>query len=363
MAKDYYKILGISKSATDEDIKRAYRKLAHQYHPDKASGDESKFKEINEAYQVLGNQEKRSRYDRYGSAEGDDPSHGFSGGQNGFGFGFDPGNLEDLGNVGDIFEMFFEGMGGRKRKIYRRGADLEVIHDLSLEHAYKGLKSSLSINTFIVCEKCAGVGNFAKDGFDDCSACDGRGEVRETRNGFFGSFSQVRECAKCFGAGKIPKKICGVCSGAGRVKGGRKVEIAIAPGIADGQIIKIAGAGEAGARGAEAGDLYVRVRIKPHPVFVRVGDDLVVKKEVSLLDIFLGRPVILESISGKRLEVSVPENFSLKDKIKIDGEGMPRFGAMFGGRGDLYIDPEVKTPKKLSVSVRKKLEDLRGEDF
>lgn len=365
--KDYYKILGVQKGASEDDIKKAYRHLAHQYHPDKSGGDERKFKEINEAYQVLGSKDKRAYYDRFGETS---PGMGggagpFGGGFNpfgegGFGFGFDPGNLGDMGDVGDIFDSIFEGLGvKRKRRTYQRGSDIEAVVEVTLEEAFAGIKKQLRYRTSVVCDKCAGVGHFPDAGFTECAACDGRGEVRETRNSFFGSFSQVRPCAKCSGLGKIPKKICHTCSGAGRMTGERQVDVVIAAGVAEGQIIKLAGLGEAGERGAGVGDLYVRVRVKPNAAFARQGDDLFVKKELSLVDVLLGNPLEMTTIGGKKITATIPEHFSLKDKLKVAGEGMPRFGGY--GHGDMYVELDIKTPKHLSSVAKKLLEELRKE--
>ncbi len=362
--KDYYKILGIEKGANDDDIKKAYRKLAHQYHPDKASGNENKFKEINEAYQTLSSAEKRTYYDRFGSAPRAGGG-GFSGNCNpfagfDFGGGFSAGGgFEDLGSVGDIFEAFFEGFGGKKRKTYKRGADLEVVQEITLEDAYCGVKSDFEIKTYIVCEKCRGVGHTSEAGFTQCSTCDGQGEIRESRNSFFGSFSQVRACAKCFGSGQIPKKVCGTCTGAGRIISNHKVSVAVAAGIADGQIIKLANAGEAGERGGGVGDLYVRIKVNPHAIFKREAHDLIAKANLNLIDILLAKPVAITTISGKKIEVVIPEDFNLKSKLKISGEGMPRLGSF--GKGDLYIDLEVKTPKHLNYAAQRLLEQLRKE--
>lgn len=364
--KDYYKILGVEKSATDDDIKKAYRKLAHQYHPDKSGGDEKRFKEINEAYQVIGNSDKRKTYDRFGAGAFDEMAgegfggfDPFGGNAGGFGFGFDPGNMEDMGGISDIFDMFFEGLGVKRRKTYKKGSDLETRVAITLEEAYAGVKKSIAIKTFVRCEKCGGVGHFPDVGFDKCGTCDGKGEIRESKSGFFGSFSQVRPCAKCFGTGQIPKKICVACLGAGRVTNERKVEVAIAAGISDGQLIKLAGLGEAGERGAGTGDLYVGVTVAPHKIFERHGNDLLLRASVSLLDVLLEKPLIITTIGGKKLEVAIPADFSLKSKMKIAGEGMPRLGGY--GCGDLYIDLEVKTPKHLSSVAKKLLEELRRE--
>ncbi len=355
-AKDYYKILGVEKGATEDDIKKAYRKLAHQFHPDRPSGDEKKFKEINEAYQILSNKDKRGQYDRFGNMG----SGGFSA-DGGFGFGFDPGNInfEDLGSMGDVFDMFFEGLGvKRKRRAYQRGADLEMEQVIDLEDAFHGLETKVKFKTFDICKECAGLGHFSKEGFTQCVACGGRGEIKENRNTFFGSFSQVKTCDKCFGNGQVPNKICKNCLGAGRIKTEKEIKVNIVSGISDGQIIKVAKAGEAGERGAEKGDLYIRVRVKPHAEFVREGDNLLVKKEINLIDVLLGNKISVKTISGGALNIEIPENNNLTEKFRVRGEGMSRLGAY--GRGDLFIQFEVRTPK-LTAKAKKLLDEFKKE--
>lgn len=366
--KDYYKILGVEKGASEEDIKKAYRSLAHQYHPDRAGGDEKKFKEINEAYQILSNKEKKNQYDRFGTtfngsagAQGGNPFAGFGNGGFDFGFGFDPQNMGDVGNMSDIFDAVFEGMGVKRRRTYHRGADLEFKKEITLEEAYVGKKDRIQFQTMIACVACKGVGHMESGGFNECAVCDGRGEIRESQSTFFGNFSKVRACTKCGGVGKIPKKICGVCAGAGRVKGERSVDVDVAPGTADNQIIKIVGAGEAGDRGAASGDLYVNIHVKLHKVFERRGDDLVMKQQVGLLDMLLEKPVVVGTIGGEKITVNIGEEVSLKTPIKIVGGGMPRLGGH--GKGNLYVELDVLTPKKLNTSAKKILEELkRGID-
>src|SRR3989339_77892 len=243
MSNDYYKILGVEKNASDDDIKKAYRKLAHQHHPDKKGGDEKKFKEINEAYQTLSNREKRAQYDRFGNA-----AHGGAGGpggfggfsQGGFGFDFQGG---DFGDLGDIFEAFFDGMGGQKRRTYAHGSDMEMTQDITLEEAYAGVEKTISYKVNVRCASCNGLGHDVKATFSQCKKCDGRGEVRETRSTFFGNFAQVKTCAECHGIGQVPDKRCAGCSGSGVVRGEKKIAVKILPGIADGQIIKMVGGG------------------------------------------------------------------------------------------------------------------------
>lgn len=367
MAKDYYQILGISRTASEEEIKKAYRKLAHEYHPDKPGGNEGKFKEINEAYHVLSDKGRRAQYDRFGAAE---PSAGF-GGFGGFGgaqWGGFPGaaggvppNWEDLGDLGDVFESFFEGMGIRpRRKTYARGSDLEVREEITLEEAFRGVSKTLKFRTFVPCSQCGGKGAEAGSGFLKCETCDGRGEVREQRRTFFGNFAQVRPCAKCHGAGEVPKKACGHCKGFGRVEADRAVKVEILPGVEDGQLIKIKGMGEAGERGTAAGDLYVRVRVKPHAVFARQGNNLIVLRELKVIDLLLGKKAEVPTISGGKLAVEIPANFNLKDNLRVAGEGMPRFGAF--GRGDLFVNFIIKAPKRPSAKAKKLLEELENEE-
>jgi molecular chaperone DnaJ len=358
MAKDYYQILGVTKAATEDEIKKAYRKLAHQYHPDKAGGSEEKFKEINEAYQVLSDKNKRAQYDRFGSA---DPMGGFGAGgfNGGTGFGFDPsqfGNMSDMGDLGDMFESIFEGFGGRAaRKTYEKGADLEIQEQITLEESFRGLTKNLKLRTLVECAKCKGKGAEPGSSFEKCATCDGRGEIREQKRTFFGSFSQVRTCSKCHGTGEIPKKACSVCKGAGRVEGDRDVRIEILPGIEDNQLIQIRGAGEAGERGTAAGDLYVRVRVRPHSVFERHGANLVVARELKVVDLLLGKKIEVPTVAGGRVSVEIPAGFNLKENFRIPGEGMPHFNSY--GRGDLYISFVIKAPKKLDGKAKKALEE------
>jgi len=360
--EDYYKILGVDKSASEEEIKKAYRKLAHQFHPDRPGGDAEKFKKINEAYQVLSNREKRAQYDRFGRVfSGGDFSTG--GGQTpgwDFGFSFDAGQFEDLGNISDIFDAFFEGLGVKSRKkTYYRGSDVEVVQEIELEDAFRGVTKKIIFTTLVKCEHCSGQGYDDRSGLKKCGVCDGQGEIRETRHSFFGNFSQVKTCVKCWGTGQVPEKVCKQCGGSGRVRGEREVLVNIVAGVRDGQIIKIAGAGEAGERGAAAGDLYVRVHVKPHPVFERRGDDLFIKKEIGLLDILLGKTIEFKSIAGEKLSVEIPTGFNLREKLRLPGQGMPRFGSL--GYGDLYVILDVKTPKHLNAKARKLLEELKKE--
>ncbi|MDD5431050.1 MAG: DnaJ C-terminal domain-containing protein [Candidatus Pacebacteria bacterium] len=362
MKKDYYEVLGVPKDAPQEKIKEAYRRLAHKYHPDKSGGDEKKFKEINEAYQILSDAQKRAQYDHFGHAfdganfGGQNPfgnGFEFNFGQNGFDFG-------GMSDLSDIFETLFEGMGVKsKRRSYSRGADLEFVEEIFLEESFRGIKKTINYETFGTCSECQGLGYFEKQGLTKCSNCDGKGEIRETRRSFFGNFSQVKACPKCSGTGQIPNKICGKCSGKGRIKQMKTVDIYIAPGTTEGQLIKITGAGETGEKNAGTGDLFVRIRIKPHHIFQRSGDDLLVKKELNLLDVLLEKKIEIPSISGNKISVEIPKEFDLREKLVIHGEGMPKFGSSH--KGNLYVEFHIKTPKKIDPKLKKFLEDQKND--
>ena len=291
-----------------------------------------------------------------------------SGGFPGAGFDFDFGGQgfgEGMGDLGDIMETFFEGIGMRpSRKTYERGSDLEFHEEITLEEAFRGVTKTLRLRTFVTCAKCGGKGAEAGSGFEKCSTCDGRGEVREQRRSFFGSFSQVKACAKCHGAGEVPRRPCGACKGVGRVESEREVKVELLPGIDDNQLIKIKGMGEAGERGTAAGDLYVRVRVKPHHTFARQGENLIVAQELKIVDLLLGKKIEVPTVAGGKIAVEIPAGFNLKDNLRIPGAGMPRFGqaSMFGAsRGDLFVNFIVKAPKKLSGKAKKLLEELGGE--
>jgi molecular chaperone DnaJ len=373
MAKDYYTILGVQKNASEDDIKKAYRKLAHQHHPDKKGGDEAKFKEINEAYQVLSDKTKRAHYDRFGSA---DPAGGFGGAQwGGFqgnvppgweGVGFDPSQFSGMGDIGDIFETFFGGMGGRpKPKTYEHGSDVEVHETITLEDAFRGVKKRIRVGMHVSCSTCKGKGAEPGSEFEKCKTCDGRGEVREEKRTFFGSFAQVKRCDVCHGAGEVPQKPCRTCRGAGRVEGEREIVVDILPGIDDGQLIKIKDMGEAGERGSATGDLYLRVRVKPHATFERRGADLFITRDVTPLDLLLGKRVEVPTIEGQKTSFEIPVGFNLREPLRVSGEGMPRFGSssnmLRSSRGDLYVNFFIRAPKKPNAKAKKLLEDLEKE--
>ncbi len=376
--KDYYKILGVDKQASEEEIKKAYRKLAHQYHPDKTGGNGDKFKEVNEAYQVLSSKEKRQQYDQFGrvfdgGAGGASPNwggfdfgQGFPGGfssqggpASGWDFNFGDG-VNVGGDFGSIFEGIFEGLGVRKkRRTVHSGSDLRLNLAITLEEVATGSQKELEYETLVKCQACQGRGYDTDSSFKTCEACDGRGEVKETRQSFFGPFTRIKSCPHCFGEGKIPEKICKECRGHGRVKAKKLTRVNIQAGINDGQIIKITGAGEDGEKGASSGDLYLEVNIKPHSLFKRQAADLIYEKKISIPQAVLGAETEIPGLVGKSLLVKIPAGTESGKVLRIKGKGLPHFGRF--GSGDLLIVVKVAIPAKVSSKAKKLLEELQEE--
>lgn len=366
--KDLYSILGVARDASEEDIKKAYRKLAHQYHPDKAGGNEAKFKEVNEAYQVLSHKEKRAQYDRFGSTS-NAPGGGAAPGWEGFsGFGGQGGQWnvnfgEDMGDLGDIFETFFGGQAaGARRPTYTRGSDIEIHEEITLEEAFKGLSKTLRYQTYVECVRCGGAGSEKSKGTKKCTKCQGKGEIREERQTFFGKFAQTRSCPECHGRGEVPNEKCHECKGSGRVMQTREARVEIAPGIEDGQIIKLAGYGEAGEFGHGSGDLYIVVRVKQSTRYERRKSDLITDKDIRIADLLLGREIEMKDVDNAAFNVRVPAGFNVREPLKVAGRGMPRFsGFSSSSRGDLYIRFNLITPKSISSKAKKLLEELDVE--
>lgn len=350
--KDYYEILGVEKGASEEEIKKAYRKLAHQYHPDKNGGDEKKFKEINEAYQILSDRQKRNQYDRFGSAFGGGNPFG---GNQAWNWDVNFSGFEDLGDLEDIFGTFFEGLGMRqRRRTYKRGGDIELLAEISLEEAQSGKVLELEYNTYIQCKLCEGVGYTKGTAFKKCEYCGGNGQIKETRNTFFGGFAHVVSCPECRGAGEKPESVCKSCKGEGRVSHKQRVKVDVRAGVESGQIIKIKGMGEAGENNAISGDLYVKILVDPHSVFERRGDDLWCKKQVSVMDILLGKKITVKNLKGEVVDFVIPQGGNIVDEIRLKGQGMTP-------RGDLVVKLEIETPKHLSKKAKQLLEDLDKE--
>ncbi len=363
--KDYYKILGVSKDAPDEEIKKAYRKLAHEYHPDRPGGNEARFKEINEAYQVLSNKEKKAQYDRFGEVP-EGAAAGYGGawnpfGEGGFSAGFGGFGAQNGFGVDfeDIFEGIFGGSGGQRRRTYTQGSDVELEIQITLEEAFRGVARDIKFKTNVLCDVCGGVGYDRSKGTKKCATCVGKGEVKVERKTFFGNFSQVKLCPDCGGRGEIPNVVCKNCKGEGKVFSSKSVAVDIAPGIEDGQIVKVSGGGEAGSKGGASGDLYIVIRITPHPVFTRKKSDLYVTKDIDLAEALLGKEIGMHDVGGEKFGVVIPTGFSLNEKMKIAKRGMPKFG--MGSRGDLYVTFNLKLPKHLSPRAKKMIEELDDE--
>ncbi|MDO8470511.1 MAG: molecular chaperone DnaJ [bacterium] len=361
--KDYYKTLGITKTATVEDVKKAYRKLAHKYHPDKG-GDALKFKEVSEAYQILSNKDKRAQYDKFGKVfEG-----GGSQGPGGFGWnwqdtaGFDPeeGFSFDLHDFGDIFEDFFTGgVSQTKSRDARRGADIELFVDLPLEAVLFARDEVLSVSRMVSCTRCQGVGAEPGTRVGECFSCRGMGQVQQIRKTMFGTFTKSGICPECEGEGLKPEKLCNVCKGEGRVRNQEQLKISIPAGVDTNQLLKVEGKGDAGKRRGKAGDLYLRIRINPHRVFQRKGDDLYLKMPVSFSQAVMGDDIEIPVIDGGTMPLQVPEGTESGRILKVSGKGLPHFARL--GRGTMFVELEIKVPRKLSQQQKDLLSQLKKE--
>jgi len=362
MGKDYYKILGVDKGASQEEVKKAFRKLAHQYHPDKNGGEENsqKFKEINEAYQVLGNKERRQQYDQFGTTfEG---AQGFGGGQNPFGQGFDFSGFQGFGgqggvdfDLGDIFSSFFTGAapGGRSRN--GRGSNIEVDLEISLKDAVFGSSETISLRKQIKCEACKGTGAEKGSSYETCETCSGTGKIATT---VLGTFRTQTICPDCGGQGKQIKEKCGQCSGQGTITDNVDIKVEIPAGIDNGQSIRLAGQGNAGKNSAPAGDLYIVIHIKDEKGLVREGDDLISEYEVPFTMATLGGEIEVKTIEGK-VKLKIPAGTPSGKKFILRGKGVTHLRAR--GRGDQIVIVNINVPTKLSKKQKELLKELDKE--
>ncbi len=364
MAKDYYEILGVSKSATDDEIKKAYRKLAHKYHPDKSGGDEAKFKEVNEAYQVLSDKSKRSQYDQFGSTF-NQQGFGGAGGQgfSGFDFGdmfsgqgFSNGSFEG-GGFEDIFSSIFGGSSGRNSRRQRKGRDIQVDIEITFEEMVSGTEKTINLYKGVVCDNCQGTGGEPGAEIKTCPTCKGSGKVQKISRSFLGNFSQITECSECKGEGRIFEKKCKKCGGDGRVKEDTVIKVKIPAGIESGQTISYQGEGEAGEFGAVPGDLYVGIHTIPHHEFIRKGLDIFSSVEISFSMAALGGEVEINTISGK-LMLKIPSGTQSGEIFRIKEKGVPVLNGR--GRGNHMVEVIVRTPKKLSREQKRLLEELKN---
>lgn len=352
MAKDYYQILGVERGASKDDIKKAFHRLAHKYHPDKKGGDEAKFKEINEAYQILSDDAKRRQYDSFGSAGGG------QGGPGGFDFsGF---NADDLGGIqfdfGDIFSNIFSGGGRSGGSRTKRGRDISVDIEIPFADAVFGTERTILINKVGQCDKCKGNGAEPGSTLTKCTTCVGKGKIQETRQSFFGVINTWQECPTCHGRGEIPEKPCTVCRGEGVLKRAEEIKVAIPAGIESGEMIRLSGRGEAVSVGV-SGDLYIRVHVEKHPVFRREGADLIMDLPIKLSDSLLGSEQVVKTLDGET-KVQIPAGVTYGEMLRVRGQGV---GTRGGRRGDLVIKVVIKTPTKLSKKAKAIVEELREE--
>lgn len=366
MSKDYYKILGVEKGANAEDIKQAFRKLAHKYHPDKQGGDEAKFKEINEAYQVLGNADKRKQYDQFGATF--DQQGGFGGGMNwddfmkqarqggGFGnVGFDFGGV-DLGDIfGDIFGF---GGSGRQSRRKKRGEDIAIDLQLDFKEAVFGASREIKLNRKILCPACNGDGKEPGSNFINCSECGGHGQVTRMQRTFLGTMQTSATCPKCGGVGKIPEKKCKRCagpaSGGGFVNEVQNLKIEIPTGVNNGDTLELPSHGNAGAGGV--GSLYVNIFVKQSREFERDGWNIISRKKINAFQAMLGDVVDVETVDGT-VELKIPEGTQSGTVFRLRGKGVKHANS----RGDQLVEVEVEIPRKLSRKARKALEEIENE--
>ncbi len=356
MAKNYYDILGVDKKATKDEVKKAFRTLAQKHHPDKG-GDEAKFKEITEAYSTLSDEKKRREYDSYGQT-----FNGGGQGAGGFG-GFDPSQFSGFGNGGVEFDLndLFEGFGdifggGRGRSQTKRGRDISIDIEVSFKESILGGTRSVLITKIGTCDTCEGSGAKPGTSMDTCKTCNGAGRMHETRNSPLGAFTSVRTCPTCEGSGKIPKEKCATCSGNGVMRKEEEIKIQIPKGIDGGEMMRMPGQGEAVKNGV-SGDLYIKVHVKPHPVFKKEGMNLVMHMPMKLTDALLGTTATIETIEDKKLEVTIPAMTDAQQTLRLKGKGV----SIDGSTGDLLIRLVATMPKKLSGKAKKAIEELKAE--
>jgi molecular chaperone DnaJ len=353
--RDYYEVLGVERSATLEEVKRAYRQMARKHHPDVNPDDkaaEEKFKEIAEAYEILSDEQKRAAYDRYGHS-----ANGNGGGSGGEGFGGS--------GFGDIFDLFFGGAagGGARRGGPQRGNDLRYNLEVSLEEAYTGIEKEIRFPRVETCETCRGTGGKPGTSPTTCVQCAGQGQVRQTQSTFLGQIQTVVTCPRCSGRGKIYPETCETCKGAGRERKTKVLNLTVPPGVDDGMQMPIRDEGEGGTLGGPAGDLYVFFQVKEHNKFQRQGRDLFAEIPISFTQAALGDDISVPAVNGENGEIKVPEGTQTGTTFRLRGFGMPdvRNAAV---KGDLHATVRVVVPTKLTEDEKKALREfanLRGE--
>src|SRR3989344_1712282 len=370
MARDYYQILGVSKSASKDEIKRAYRRLAHEHHPDKGgSGDEAKFREVNEAYQILSDDGKRAQYDRFGETFEQSKARGgggfsgsgdFSDFMKNYGQNFSQGPFSGMEfDFGDIFSDMFGGTSRRSRR--EKGIDLETAIEIDFLESVFGVEKELHLEKRDLCKRCSGSGAEPGSKVVTCPKCHGQGQIISRQNTILGTIQQAQVCDRCSGSGKIPEKPCSECRGEGARKQKKTVKVTIPAGIDSGQRLKITSEGEVGYKGSKSGDLYVEIRVRPHPEFVRDGYNIHTEVPVSFFQAVLGGKVEVNTVDGK-VELKIPAGIQSGKVLSLKGKGVPHIEGR--GRGDQLVTVRLVTPTKLSrkeKEIFKKLAEERGE--
>ncbi len=354
--KDYYEVLGVDKSASDDEIKKAYRSMAKKYHPDLHPGDkdaEMHFKEVNEAYEVLSDPTKKAKYDQYGHA-GVDPNFGAGG----YGGGF----TGDFGDIGDIFSSFFGGgFGGGRRadpNQPRRGADTSTTVNLSFEEAAKGCKKTVKVTRIENCTECDGTGAAKGSTPKTCPSCHGTGQINVTQRTPFGAMQSTRVCDQCRGTGKIIDDPCKTCAGKGKVRRTKEQTVDIPAGVDDGQYINLRGGGDMGSNGGPAGDLHINISVRPHPIFEREGFDVYCEIPITFAQAALGSDITVPTLDGK-VEFTIPAGTQNGDQFKLRGKGIRRLN--YSGCGDQYVKVNVEIPKSLSKKQQELLKKFDAE--
>ncbi|MTJ83951.1 MAG: molecular chaperone DnaJ [Telmatospirillum sp.] len=347
--RDFYEVLGVAKGASADELKKAYRKLAMQFHPDRNPDDpkaDEKFREVNEAYDVLKDEQKRAAYDRFGHAA-------FEQGRGGGGFGGGAGDFHFAGGFADIFdEMFGEFMGGRRGgNAAARGADLRYNMEISLEEAFSGKSTQIKVPSSVVCDDCKGSGGAGGSQPVECTTCRGMGKVRATQ----GFFTIERSCPTCHGLGKVIKDPCRTCGGSGRTQREKTLQVNVPPGVEDGTRIRLAGEGEPGMRGAPAGDLYIFLSVRPHRLFQREAANIHCRVPLPMVTAALGGGIEVPSIDGSRVKISVPAGTQTGHQFRLRGKGMSVLRSL--ARGDMFVEVVVETP----VNLSKRQEELLRE--
>lgn len=356
--RDYYEVLGVDRSASDDELKKAYRKAAKKYHPDLNPGDaqaEKSFKEVNEAYEVLSDKEKRSRYDQFGHA-GVDPNFGAGGG---YGGGFN-GDFGDFGDLGDIFGSFFGGgFGGGGRRSNpnapKRGNDASAAVNISFEEAAKGCKKTVKVTKIDTCDECGGSGAKKGTTTKTCPVCNGSGRVTSAQRTPFGVFQTQTVCSHCNGKGKVIENPCQKCNGKGRIRHTVEEVVEIPAGIDDGQVINMRGKGDSGVNGGPSGDLRINVNVRPHPIFNRSGYDVYCEIPITFAQAALGADITVPTLDGK-VKFTIHEGTQPGDEFKLKGKGIQRLN--YSGKGDQYVKIVVEIPKNLSKEQKEKLMDF-----